>query len=372
MERENGKRMIKTEGIRYCGSKAKLIPYILDLVSRTKSKTILDGFSGTTRVSQALAKSGYKVVCNDIAIWSKVFGQCYLLNKRKRSSYFELIKKLNKIEPIEGWFTKNYGGSPNEYLIDDYGNPIKKPWQRHNTMKLDGIQLEIEKLGLSEIEKAVALTSLILGLDKVSNTIGHYSSYVENWYPNSFNQLRLKTPMLFENKEDNEVLCENIFSILDRNVDLAYFDPPYGSNNLKMPSSRVRYASYYHVWKTIILNDKPKLVGRTFRREDCKDSNSISIFEEFRKNQKTNKLFSTEAIEHLISKTNANWIILSYSSNGKSTIDDIYDIMNKNGKLIKVFQLDHKRNVMAFMKWTGKWLKDSNISNCEFLFLLEK
>ena len=45
-------------------------------------------------------------------------------------------------------------------------------------------------------------------------------------------------------------------------VDLAYYDPPYGSNNDKMPPSRVRYASYYHVWTTIIQNDRPELFGK--------------------------------------------------------------------------------------------------------------
>ena len=55
-----------TEGIKYAGSKLKLLPHILQLVKKVNPKTILDGFSGTTRVSQALAKRGYRVLCNDI------------------------------------------------------------------------------------------------------------------------------------------------------------------------------------------------------------------------------------------------------------------------------------------------------------------
>ena len=70
----------RTEGIKYAGSKLKLLPHILQLVKKVDAKTVLDGFSGTTRVSQALARLGYTVVCNDVAVWSKVFGMCYLLN----------------------------------------------------------------------------------------------------------------------------------------------------------------------------------------------------------------------------------------------------------------------------------------------------
>jgi hypothetical protein len=67
----------ETEGIKYAGSKLKLLPYILELVCRVKPNTILDGFAGTTRVSQAFAKSGFRVTANDAAVWSKVFGLCF-------------------------------------------------------------------------------------------------------------------------------------------------------------------------------------------------------------------------------------------------------------------------------------------------------
>jgi len=48
-----------TEGVKYAGSKLKLLPSILQLARRVNAKTVLDGFSGTTRVAQAFAKRGY-------------------------------------------------------------------------------------------------------------------------------------------------------------------------------------------------------------------------------------------------------------------------------------------------------------------------
>src|SRR5215207_9700194 len=59
-----------TEGIKYAGSKLKLLPHILELAARVEPKTVFDGFAGTTRVSQALAQCGYRVIANDIAAWS--------------------------------------------------------------------------------------------------------------------------------------------------------------------------------------------------------------------------------------------------------------------------------------------------------------
>ena len=72
----------KTQGIKYAGSKLKILPYIVDALSDLKDvKNVLDGFSGTTRVSQALAQIGYDVTSSDISEWSEVFATCYLKSK---------------------------------------------------------------------------------------------------------------------------------------------------------------------------------------------------------------------------------------------------------------------------------------------------
>lgn len=359
-----------TEGIKYAGSKLKLLPNILELAKRTGAKTVLDGFSGTTRVSQAFAKRGYRVICNDIAVWSQVFSKCYLLNRCERATYSDLIEHLNGQIPTDGWFTQHYGATPSGTATSD--GALKKPWQAHNTRKLDAIREEIDNLSLSEVEQAVALTSLILALDRVDSTLGHFVSYLKDWSPRSFNELHLEIPRVFVNTEEHQVLRQDVFSAAQNVVDLAYYDPPYGSSNEKMPPSRVRYASYYHVWTTVILNDKPDLFGKALRRNDTSDTVAPSVFEEFRRNPVTNRFIAVEAIERLIKNTQARWIILSYSSGGRATADDLNEVLQQNGSLVEVVELDHQRNVMAEMKWTNDWIRDADGPNREFLFLLEK
>ncbi len=131
-----------TEGIKYTGSKLKLLPHILQLAKKVKPRSVLDGFSGTTRVAQALAQSGYRVFANDLAVWSQVFGNCYLLDPFGADHYKPLIDHLNGLRGISDWFTEHYGGDPN------CGNSVstdglKKPWQTHNTRRLDAIRIEL-------------------------------------------------------------------------------------------------------------------------------------------------------------------------------------------------------------------------------------
>jgi adenine-specific DNA-methyltransferase len=359
-----------TGGIKYAGSKLKLLPEILRLARRTGAKTVLDGFSGSTRVSQAFARNGYRVHCNDIAVWSETFGKCYLQNRRPRAAYAELIEYLNAQEPKDGWFSHHYGGIPNGRPAEN--GAMKKPWQIHNTRKLDAIREEIDNLPLTGVEKAVALTSLILALDRVGSTLGHFVSYLKDWSPWSFNDLRLEVPQFLVATQDHQVTREDIFSLTQSAVDLAYYDPPYGSNNEKMPSSRVRYASYYHLWTTIILNDRPELFGKAFRRKDTSDTVATSVFEELRRDPTTNRYIAVEAIARLIKSTCARWIILSYSSGGRATAEELNEVLQEHGSVVEVVELDHKRNVMAGLKWTSEWVRDAKSPNREFLFLLEK
>ncbi len=352
-----------TEGVKYAGSKLKLLPYILQLVRRTTGQTIFDGFSGTTRVSQALAKSGYRVVSNDIAVWSHVFGTCYLLNKRKPESYLPLIDYLNATPGKHGWFTEHYGGLP---------DTPKRPWQIQNTQKLDGIREEIERLKLDPIERAVALTSLILALDKVDSTIGHFAAYLKEWSPRSFKPLKLQVPLLFVNEHDNDIRRGDV--LLDAptvRADVAYYDPPYGSNNEKMPPSRVRYAAYYHLWTTICLFDTPNLFGRVNRRKDSSDTEAVSPFEEFRRTA-TGEFIAVNAIRKLLALTRTPWIILSYGSGGRATAEELNDVIASNGKLVEVLTVNYKRNVMAGMRWTHQWVREAEEPNREFLFLIKK
>lgn len=361
----------RTEGIKYAGSKLKLLPYILQLAQRTDAHGILDGFTGTTRVAQAFAKRGYRVAVNDCAPWSQVFGTCYLLNQKSPSDYRDMIAHLNACRPIDGWFTEHYGGLPNGGCAAQ-GDGLKKPWQVKNTRKLDAIRDEIERMRLDPIDKAVAITSLILALDQVDNTLGHFVSYLQDWSPRSYNDLVLRVPMVFRSAEEHRVFRTDIFDLLPSiRTDLAYFDPPYGSNNEKMPPSRVRYASYYHLWTTICLNDKPQVFGKAKRRVDTSDTLAASVFEEFRR-APSGKFISLEAISRLLQGAKARWIILSYSSGGRATAEELNDVVTASGRVIEIQEIDYKKNVMASMKWTNDWIRDTELPHREFLFLIEK
>lgn len=138
-----------------------------------------------------------------------------------------------------------------------------------------------------------------------------------------------------------------------------------------MPPSRVRYASYYHIWKTICLNDKPLVGGAANRREDVSDVIAGSVFEEFRKNEK-GEFKVIDTLRKLLESTRARYIVLSYNNNGRATLEAILEIIKQLNSACSVFEMDYKKNVMSVMKWTNQWLSEkTSIQNKEFLFLID-
>jgi adenine-specific DNA-methyltransferase len=144
------------------------------------------------------------------------------------------------------------------------------------------------------------------------------------------------------------------------------------SNNEKMPPSRVRYASYYHVWTTIILNDRPELFGKALRRKDTSDTD-VSFVIEFHDLHDLSVLlqdfvqfFRRCPPPGTIRENDPAGTCISYEArnrlNGdKSLTDWVASELLKN-----------RRGNMANMKWTNEWIRDAEGPNREFLFLLEK
>jgi len=356
---------IKTEGIRYTGSKKTVIPKIINLISNLQIRTTLDAFSGTTRVGQAFKQLGYDVDSNDLAEYSKVFGLCYLVNNKPKKDFQEKVKHLNSLVGIEGYFTQNYGGEDNAgSSIQQDGK--KRIWQRKNTTKLDAIREEIDKISENDIEKAVLLTSLILALDKVDNSLGHQVSYLVKWSSRSYEDIELKVPELLSGNADYNILQQDAKTI-SKSYDLIYVDPPYGTNNQITKTTRVRYASYYHLWTTVCKNDKPKVFGAANRREDVSSDTiegAVSAYEH------THYDVVKGEIKELVDKLNAKYIVFSYSSKSKVSIDDLRKIFNQYN-LLKEDAFEHKENVMKICVGNKKWLGDMS-ANYEYLFLIQK
>ena len=173
--------------IKYLGSKRPLIPWILDTIKThfPESTSVLDLFSGTSRVGKALKNQGYLVFANDHNSFAYHLARCYVeADSEDFPADFEnLISHLNEIPSKPGFFTENY------CIKSRFFHP-------KNGERIDAIREAIDKLDINQELRSVLLVSLMEAADRVDSTCGIQMAYLKAWAPRAHQPLKLRIPEL--------------------------------------------------------------------------------------------------------------------------------------------------------------------------------
>jgi adenine-specific DNA-methyltransferase len=356
----------ETHGVKYIGSKAALIPYILKCIDEnippgTIQRTI-DVFTGTTRVAQAFKSRGWHVQTSDLSPASACYSGAWIGNESENKHLGDLVKKLNTLSGHEGWLTKNYCDARGEK------GGIVRVWQAKNGKRADSIRDQIDlwyhARKIAPWEKDTLVTSLILALDKVDNTVGVQQAYLKDWCTRSHNDLILELPKGVSGPQGKHIQG-NCLEIQYEMADLAYLDPPYSSHS---------YATYYHIWDSIALWDKPEVGLKTNRRAD-RISGHVA-YDAAMASDWNSKRSALAAFEKLLMRLPSRWILVSYNNESLVDADTLLQLIrSKNFKKVTVSEIDYKRNIMCQI---GNAAKDKGeeaeyrTENKEYLILIEK
>lgn len=353
---------METYGVKYLGSKASLIPYILKCIDEQapESRSAIDVFTGTTRVAQALKQRGFKVTTSDLSWASEVYSNTWIANEGTNLHLQPYIDKLIACEGKEDWLTKNYCDVKGE------DNATVRVWQVKNGQKADAIREKIaewEASGeLANWEVKTLITSLILALDKVDNTVGVQQAYLKSWCGRSFHDLKLELPKVPLGPQGAHITGDCL-TIQYPQADLAYLDPPYSSHS---------YSTYYHIWDSIARWDKPEVSLKTNRRAD-RVSGSGS-FDSSMSSAWNSKKKSLHAFDTLIQRLPVKYVLISYNNESLVDINTLMRTMKKHGT-VTTTKIDYKRNIMCQI---GNAAKDKDeeaeyqTKNTEYLFMIRK
>lgn len=340
------------KSVPYQGSKAKLLSFLddslehyLDANNDKQIKTFFDAFSGSGQVAYHF-KNKFDVITNDKQVFTKVINDTYLSSSADVKRIQSLIDELNNLSDLyfyktDGWFTQTYS----QDFLDGSAVALdgsRKIWLTKNAKKIDMIRTRIdEMLEYGEIvqdEKNVLLTSLLRASNLVANTVGHQNSYLRNWADKALKDLVLLVPDFEPNKRNHKNMCGDIFDVLDDvSSDIAYFDPPYGSNNKK--GAGFCYSAYYHLNNTIVLNNRPELFGKANRPLATKAAKCA-----IEKNKKD--VVMPQFVE-LVKRSKSNLVCFSYSTQGLLTPSDFEEVFRLGGcdmKTFKVYYTNHRKN----------------------------
>ncbi|HEX5658931.1 MAG TPA: DNA adenine methylase, partial [Polyangiales bacterium] len=243
--------------IKYIGSKRVLVPHIVTIVGRLEGvRSVLDLFSGTSRVGHALKGAGYIVTANDHTTYAYKLAQTYVAADRVKveADATRLIAELNLIEGEAGYFTETFC-ERSRYL------------QPHNGRRVDAIRDRIAALALEPILEAVLLVALMEAADRVDSTCGLQMAYLKGWSARSHQKLELRLPALLEGP-GHATQREARDAARGRAYDLVYLDPPYNQH---------RYFTNYHIYETLVAWDRPAHYGVACKRVDSREPETKSV-----------------------------------------------------------------------------------------------
>jgi adenine-specific DNA-methyltransferase len=306
--------------IKYLGSKRILVPAIVELVkSLPRVSTVLDLFSGTSRVGHALKHAGYCVMANDHNAYAATLGRCYVQADKDEiiGSVTKLIRELNAVPGEDGYFTKTFCEESHFF-------------QPKNGRRVDGIRRVIEEKSLDPEVKSVLLASLMEAADRVDSTTGVQMAFLKEWAPRAYNDLLLRVPEILPRAPAGKGrafeldACDAAATL---EADVTYIDPPYNQH---------KYLGNYHIWETLVRWDEPVAYGTARKREDCRSRRSVF----------NSRGAFKEAISQLLSTLQTRYVLLSFNDEGYLSQDTLESMLAEKGH-VYVFEVAYPRYVGA-------------------------
>lgn len=329
--------------IKYIGSKRLLIETITQMVDECDEvRTVLDLFSGTSRVGQALKSKGYSVAANDYTAYAHALARCYI---EADGEHFApkaeaLLPELRALAGRPGYFTETFC-ERSRYLHPKNGE------------RVDAIRERIAEMGLDPVLESILLVSLMEAADRVDSTTGVQMAFLKSWAPRAHNELDLRLPQLIPghgraHRQDAIHFAETG----QARADLVYLDPPYNQH---------AYLGNYHVWESLVTWDKPEVYGIACKRVDCKE----------RKSPFNSKLKIHEAMRRVIAHLDARYILVSFNNEGFISRQEMVELLESRGE-VEVVERPFERYVGAkigIYNPAGKKVgKVTHTKNKEFLF----
>lgn len=308
---------------RYIGNKTRLTPWLISRIKEVTPSggTVADPMCGTGSVSEALRRSGYRVVASDIMTYAVHHARVRLLMREPPAfsgigvPYAKVLNSLNGLGFVEGLFHREYspGGSPLN------GEEARKYLTSANASRLDAMNAQIRAWlaagKITELEDSLLRHDLIMAVNRVANIAGTYGHYRSTFSKSSLAELIL-TPTQFNSafRTDHTVLQGPAEDVAGQLVaDACYIDPPY---------MKRQYAANYHLIETVARGDEPEAVGVSGLRP-WRDQYSVFC----------TRTRIQEAFRRVIEDSCCPVFLISYSSDGLLKEDELAELFEPLGQM---------------------------------------
>lgn len=322
--------------MRFIGRKTLLLDNIKEVVDKNapEAKSFCDIFSGSVTVARYF-KQWYEVYSNDLLYFSYVLQRATIENdsvptfetlKTKQGiedpiNYFNSLENndMESLEQEKRFFQNTYAPTGGRMYINDE-NALRIDYARITTQEW------YEQGFLNNDEYYYLVACIVEGIPFISNISGTYGAFHKEWECRSYKKYEVyRLEVTKNNKSNKSYNLDGATLLREISGDVLYIDPPY---------NRRQYLSNYHVLETAAKYDYPEVRGVTAQRgyennksDFCLKTKVVGAFDELIKNAR---------FEH---------IILSYSTDGLMSVEDIETIMKKYDieNSFKIYWIPYRR-----------------------------
>jgi adenine-specific DNA-methyltransferase len=329
--------------VSYRGNKRNLLSLIAEglgiAISRLgKPKLrILDAFSGSGICSRFFKRRADLLIANDIQPFACATARCFLAN-RTDIDFERLTALIADLESRKlddhgrGFIARLYAPVDDENITTS----DRAFFTAANARILDNVCSAL--LEVDEPYRSLVTGPLLAEVSIRSNTAGHFAGYFKDRYTKVgafggthaqrkqriITNITLAPPILSNYECDVRVFQQDANKLVKNldDLDVAYFDPPYGG---------LSYGMIYFMLNRLVTYEEPQRVSK-----------ESGIPKDWIRSGYESKFGNLELLERLTEATPARFILISYSNEGRLQDEEIRPMLERHGTLT-VLEQKHAR-----------------------------
>ena len=306
--------------MRYMGSKYKVVPALLGIFADLEGESVLDAFNGSGVVGYGLKALGKRVIANDFLSFSSHIAKATIENSAQRLSGRDLERMTSGNVDGRDFIERTFRGL---YFPADDLRFLDAAWSHIATMQGAKRSLAIASLCLAAARKQPRGVFTITDL-RYDDGRRQLRSPLRDLFVEAAGEYN---QTVFANGRRNRALCEDVFDVDARGIDIVYLDPPYAP-----PRDDNCYIKRYHFleglsvyWEgvRILENTKTKKLEKRYTPFSYKST-------------------IADALRRMFRRFRESTIVLSYSSNSVPSKDEVVELLREQKGRVEVHTVPHR------------------------------
>jgi adenine-specific DNA-methyltransferase len=351
----------------YLGNKRSLLAPIANAAEEVKRRLgcdklrVWDAFAGSGVVSRLLKQFASLLVSSDLEEYAAVVGRCFLRNRsevdhRRLSRTIDAINRLVDSSPLPPGFIAELYSPRDESNIAGtdrvfYTNANARRLDDYRR-RIDGCDSDLRDLLLGPLLSEASIHANTAGVFKGfykdrRTKIGRFGGSNADALLRICGPIELAPPRLSRFESDVEVHQADANDLASRlkNLDLAYFDPPYNQHP---------YGSNYFMLNLLVRYDRPSEV-----------STVSGIPTDWRRSDYNIRAKSFESFRSLAENTDAKFLLVSFNDEGFIHPAEMQSALERLGR-VEIVEIPHP----TFRG--SRNLRNRKLHVVERLFLVER